>query len=59
MEVIRLRLRELAIEVAEQLNVVDDDDERETLQVGFEQHLNDGLYAGSERRTARRRAGTW
>lgn len=59
MDEIRARLLELAGEVAALLNVVEDDDEREALQVDYERALNEGLFAGSERRDERRRAGTW
>jgi hypothetical protein len=59
MEVIRAHLLELAGEVGAQLNVIEDDDERAALQLDYERELNDVLYAGSERRTSRREAGTW
>jgi len=59
MEEIRARLIELAEEVAAQLNVIEDDDEREELQVDYERRLNEQMFAGSERRDARREAGTW
>lgn len=59
MDEIRARLVELVGEVAAQLNVVEDDDEREALQVDYERSLNEHLFAGSERRDERRAAGTW
>jgi hypothetical protein len=59
MEETRARLLELADDVAALLNVVEDDDEREELQVDYERRLNEHLFAGSERRDARREAGTW
>ncbi len=59
MEEIRARLLEFACEVAAQLNVIEDDDEREQMQVDYERALNEALFAGSERRDERRTAGTW
>jgi hypothetical protein len=59
MEQIRAALLELARQVGAQLNVVEDDDEREALQVEYERTLNEELFAGSERRDARREVGTW
>lgn len=59
MEEIRARLVELARQVGAQLNVVEDDDEREALQADYERCLNEELYAGSVRRDERREAGTW
>lgn len=50
MDETRARLLELADEVGALLNVVEDDDEREDLQVDYERRLNEQLFAGSERR---------
>jgi hypothetical protein len=55
----RTRLVELADDVAALLNVVEDDDEREALQTDYERRLNEALFAGSERRDARRETRTW
>jgi hypothetical protein len=52
MDEIRARLIELAREVGAQLNVINDDDEREALQIDYERELNDALYAGSQTREA-------
>jgi hypothetical protein len=59
MEETRDRLLELADDVSVLLNVVEDDDERESLQVDYERRLNEQLFAGSERRDARREMSTW
>lgn len=47
---VRSELTLLAYGVANLLNLVDDDDERELLQEVFEQTLNDELFTGSQLR---------
>jgi hypothetical protein len=49
---VRLRLLELAGQVAAELNVIVDDDEREGLQEAYEHQLNNELFAGSVSRAA-------